>query len=1195
MNRKPTILRHWLATLLAAVCIPLGTQTAWADDDPFYAARTARTNNTFTFSQPAYNVETTVEYVDAGASIRPTGNTDATNDLYYLTLADALADAADGDVIKLLADETITTGLTINNSITLDLNGHTLTCTGTSEDALTVSSGKTVTIQDGGTGGSITGTLAGIGNKGTLTVTGGTITGTSNNGNGIYNSANATLTVTGGTITCSGNDGYGIANVNATLTVSGGTITCSGTNGCGISNTHNATLTISGTPTISATGTGGKGILHDGTAFNLSGSPTISGIYADISLAANKKINISGELTAPATAWTVESENIDEGEATPYIFTTGFSTYCKVGEDVADPAAYFDCITANITTRLASNEAQFVQYISLNANVLATVPVITNNGQTDVGSRTASLAEGNVWVGDELSVSTTATPGITWQWYRKSGDADAVAIENATDATYTLTADDVGFTIIAKATQPANIAGTGNPASDVVVATAATVAVVKKDNFGTLAAIAAPTMDYIGATIATAAEGTEYMVIESSDAVLAEDDARWSLATEGAGADLTLNKYIAIENETAVEKNMLPGTTYKLYYRLKENTTTKHGTTGTTNDKPANEANVAITTLAWDYQITSAGVTYELSHDATTGMATTSTTAKVVAVPATGTDDHKTATILASIPANNAELIARLDVWKVLGYTLNDETTPTAFAAAIAVDANAFDNDMTLAAVGSTLDTYGYVKAFDDGMFAWLMSGTPQAICTEEGYQIYLMNGGYYAVCNASDEYAMAGKSKRIEETMSAVLTIDGLTGSDQGAVQFKDKVGTPLPISDTAPNTGKIVAAPGQKVTVEVTLPAGFGFKEDDVNKKITVTYSATTVEKTLASTSDTRVWTAEFDMPSSNVTVSFKEAEPLEGFDVTFDYTAPTAGGAVAAATGSPTADGTVKVLQTLTYTLMPTTPAADAEGAGYALTALGLPDGITPTIVLASNEETAVTLPTEQSVKVTFTVPATYTTTSTVTFAPVFTNTYENISFAAGNTTYKYSETQGIALHGENANLTFCTVTGVSGSTVTTAEITSKQIPAGLPVIVQNASGAAIVARMDIGTYDAVTYDDTHFKGTVEAKTTTDSGYGPWHWADNMKYYGFNGLGDFVWINEAGNVAAHRCWLRIEIGGTGGSSARQLSVVWPDGSTTRINGVNADDEDGDWYDLNGRKLQAKPQRKGVYILNGQKKVVK
>ena len=267
-------------------------------------------------------------------------------------------------------------------------------------------------------------------------------------------------------------------------------------------------------------------------------------------------------------------------------------------------------------------------------------------------------------------------------------------------------------------------------------------------------------------------------------------------------------------------------------------------------------------------------------------------------------------------------------------------------------------------------------------------------------------------------------------------------------------------------------------------------------------------------------------------------------------------------------------------------------DVEGAGYALTALGLPDGITPTIVLASNEETAVTLPTEQSVKVTFTVPATYTTTSTVTFAPVFTNTYENISFAAGKTTYKYSETQGIALHGENAYLTFCTVTGVSGSTVTTAEITSKQIPAGLPVIVQNASGAAIVARMDIGTYDAVTYDDTHFNGTVVAKATTDSGYGPWNMAVNTKYYGFNGA-DFVWINGAGDVAAHKCWLEL----SATTSAPALTIQWPDGETTSID-VRSKREDvrnETFYDLSGRKLQAKPQRKGVYILNGQKKVVK
>ena len=31
------------------------------------------------------------------------------------------------------------------------------------------------------------------------------------------------------------------------------------------------------------------------------------------------------------------------------------------------------------------------------------------------------------------------------------------------------------------------------------------------------------------------------------------------------------------------------------------------------------------------------------------------------------------------------------------------------------------------------------------------------------------------------------------------------------------------------------------------------------------------------------------------------------------------------------------------------------------------------------------------------------------------------------------------------------------------------------------------------------------------------------------------------------------------------------------------------------GDWFDLNGRKLQAKPTTKGVYINNGRKVVVK
>ena len=704
-------------------------------------------------------------------------------------------------------------------------------------------------------------------------------------------------------------------------------------------------------------------------------------------------------------------------------------------------------------------------------------------------------------------------------------------------------------------------------------------------------------------TITNAPTGVEYLVV--ADGTTAVTDAQWALATTPtADGSLTLNQFAAVSGTEASLTNMLPGTAYDLYYRLVETADTKHGTTATTNGKPVNEKNADITTATWNYQFTTAGVTYELSHDNTTGMATTTTTAKVVAIPAEASTVHtgyNEATILASIPADNAALVERIDVWSVLGYDVTSAVVNTGvFSNAIAVDATAFDTEMSLSNVGSTIGTYGYLKAMDDDMYAWLTEGTSQSTCTEEGYQIYMMNSGYYTVCNAADSYAMAGKSKRIEETLSTILTIGGLSGDDQGAVAFKDKTGTALPVAASGPNKDKIVAAPGQKVTVQVTLPAGFGFKADADNKKINVSDGTSTTAYDLAVTSNERVWIAEFTMPSKNVTVSFKEASPIQGFEITFTYNAPAVGGTVkVGATDTDPVSGTIRVLETRTYTLTPTAPAVDVEGAGYALTALGLPTGdkaITATIKDATTDD-VVTLPYEGAVKVTFTVPATYTNTDAVTFAPVFTNTYENINFAAGNKTY-YDD-KGIALHGENAYLTFWTVSNVSGSTVTATEITSKQIPAGTPLIVKNTNGADIIARMDFGTYDAVTVAN-EFKGTAMAKVLNAEGNGPWNWAANTEYYGFNGLDDFIWINAAGDVAAHKCWLEISTG----NSAHQLTINW-DGNATGIKQVDSlqfsQRECGvaktveSYYDLNGRKLQSKPTKKGVYILNGRKMVVK
>jgi len=44
-----------------------------------------------------------------------------------------------------------------------------------------------------------------------------------------------------------------------------------------------------------------------------------------------------------------------------------------------------------------------------------------------------------------------------------------------------------------------------------------------------------------------------------------------------------------------------------------------------------------------------------------------------------------------------------------------------------------------------------------------------------------------------------------------------------------------------------------------------------------------------------------------------------------------------------------------------------------------------------------------------------------------------------------------------------------------------------------------------------------------------------------------------------------------------------------------TTGISGISGNTGiSGAWYDLNGRKLQSIPTKKGVYIMNGKKVVV-
>jgi len=105
---------------------------------------------------------------------------------------------------------------------------------------------------------------------------------------------------------------------------------------------------------------------------------------------------------------------------------------------------------------------------------------------------------------------------------------------------------------------------------------------------------------------------------------------------------------------------------------------------------------------------------------------------------------------------------------------------------------------------------------------------------------------------------------------------------------------------------------------------------------------------------------------------------------------------------------------------------------------------------------------------------------------------------------------------------------------------------------------------------------------FTGTLTATTIAASDA-------NTTNYAFNGK-QFIYVKNAIAIGANKAYLSV----TGAQSAPVLTLVFGDAT-----GVNAIDNGqltiDNWYDLNGRKLQKMPTKKGVYIMNGKKVVVK
>ena len=188
-------------------------------------------------------------------------------------------------------------------------------------------------------------------------------------------------------------------------------------------------------------------------------------------------------------------------------------------------------------------------------------------------------------------------------------------------------------------------------------------------------------------------------------------------------------------------------------------------------------------------------------------------------------------------------------------------------------------------------------------------------------------------------------------------------------------------------------------------------------------------------------------------------------------------------------------------------------------------------------------------------------------------------------------------------------------------TMTEYTGATLAANTPYLFVPAGSEAHAPVLFHGTagYDAsslaTTNGDWSFVGTYEAKTWTASEVGNDYGFAATSGKATDGVtdvnaGDFVRLAEGAWIRPMRSYLRYtgtdnpfagarssEANGNGMPSSISVILVNANGESTEIETTDFTDfTDSDaWYTLDGRKLDKKPIKKGMYINNGRKVVVK
>ncbi len=176
--------------------------------------------------------------------------------------------------------------------------------------------------------------------------------------------------------------------------------------------------------------------------------------------------------------------------------------------------------------------------------------------------------------------------------------------------------------------------------------------------------------------------------------------------------------------------------------------------------------------------------------------------------------------------------------------------------------------------------------------------------------------------------------------------------------------------------------------------------------------------------------------------------------------------------------------------------------------------------------------------------------------------------------------YYKDEALRVEDEAAEL--YTVSSVSGDQAVLSD-RSDAMPSNTPMLVYNNSDETkVILLIPCAEPDLAIPVAPEFQGTLTATTIAAS-------TENQTNYALNGKA-FVFVKNAIEVGPNKAWLSIN---TGVPSAR-ITIVFDE--TTKIANTNLTNlTNGNWYDLNGRKLDKMPTKKGVYILNGRKVVVK